>query len=1241
MAAMNAGFAALALPDRQVVESWLFAFDRGWHDSRLAEAVRALPPPGSPLRFAALVEMVKIDLERQWQQGRPVCLEDYLRAYPELGTGDTAPADLIAKEYEVRQQSGAVPQLTAFLHRFPGRAEQLRPLLEHARENGTDSGHGAKATPPSGPGRATVIDPAGSPDFPTRIGRYMIRKRLGQGGMGSVYLARDTELDRDVAVKVIRPEGWELLSPQERQGVSARFVAEAQAAARLEHEHIVKVYEVGEADGRPFYAMRYVDGQSLHDLLRVGPLNARRAAGYLEQVGRAVHEAHQHGILHRDLKPHNILVDARNDRALVADFGLAKQLPAADGQIHGDPTRTGEVMGSPPYMSPEQAQSSARVTVASEVYSLGATLYALLTGRPPFQAETAVLTLHQVLHEEPAPPRQLQPSIPRDLETICLKCLHKEPAKRYASAEALANDLRRFLNGEPISARPVGRVERLCRWVRGNPGLAAAGLVAITAVLALALGSLWHIKQDARRATAEALRSARDQHRRDLAVQAVQLALDQAGEAREALQQRLRRPGGVFELLSRPESWEAHITIAQARLRNAQDRMADLGAGAAAELADRATALQALLGQDEKDRHIAGRLEAIRMSRAALVNGKFDLRNAAADYPKAFAAAGLAVREETAQTTAARIAVSPIKEQLVAALDDWAWVAFRLGRADLCARVLAVARQAAPDPQWGDRLRRISLWRDPRALIDLAKTMPAAGMSPHLLGVVGNLLPEGSAFAESWWRQAQGRCPDDFWLNLGLGTALRKAKPVEAEAYYRAALAVRPGSAVIYCNLGVVLHEQKRLPEAVAAFRRAIDLDRRYALPYYNLGNGLFQDEKDLNGAVRQYRRALELDPDFAAAHYNLGVALRAKGDQDGARHHFEKAIALDPDDALAHNNLGNILRETGDVDAAILHLRKAIQLDPNFAQAHFNLGLVLQQKNDLDGAIRQCETAVALDPTDAEAHWNLGQYYVAQGEFEKALPILQRGSELLAKQESWRAVPSKLWVKRCEQLLALDQKGKAILDGKVRCRDSHELIAVARLCEDPKRHFATAADFYARAFAANAAAADDLAAQWRYRAASCAIRAAAGQGRDAGKLDEEGKARLRQLALAWLRADLARYAKQRQEGNAERARRAVQRLSGWHQDGDLASIRDAKELAKLPETERRAWERLWTEVRQLTMPSAPAPREPGGGNGARDQAEEPTKPPMMAALPALGRRDRRIIECDCYVRPSLARGPS
>jgi tRNA A-37 threonylcarbamoyl transferase component Bud32/tetratricopeptide (TPR) repeat protein len=368
---------------------------------------------------------------------------------------------------------------------------------------------------PFGPGVARPV-PA--------IPGYHIECELGHGGMGVVYKARQDGLNRTVALKMV------LGGSHARSEDLIRFLAEAEIAARLQHQGIAQIFDSGRIDGLPFFTMEYVDGGSLADRLRAGVPPAADAARIGLQLAEAVAHAHAAGVIHRDLKPSNILL-AADGTPKVTDFGLAKRLEAGDGV-----TRTGHVLGTPSYMPPEQARGDFKaVGPAGDVYSLGAILYELLTGRPPFRSDSPTNTLALVLDSPPPRPRALNPAVPRDLETVALKCLEKEPAKRYPSADALADDLRRFLDGRAILARRVSAFEKLRRWARRSPAVAAllaAVFGLLTAVAAVAVVAALRIDEARRRADANAA-AARDALERAEAARAA-AATEAARAAREA-----------------------------------------------------------------------------------------------------------------------------------------------------------------------------------------------------------------------------------------------------------------------------------------------------------------------------------------------------------------------------------------------------------------------------------------------------------------------------------------------------------------------------------------------------------------------------------------------------------------------------------------------------------------------------------------------------------------------------------
>jgi tetratricopeptide (TPR) repeat protein len=436
-----------------------------WQQGQRPDVHRLLAESGD-LRPQQVAAILAVDLRERWRAGERVAVEDYLRAYPAVQADVEAALELVYGEVLLRDERGEAPAPDEYLRRFPQYSARLQEQFQL---------HQALAMRPAlGAGAVTVLaDGLATGAAETRalpaVPGYEVLGELGRGGMGVVFRARQTSLNRIVALKMLL--AGRLASAAEAQ----RFRSEALAVARLQHPNVVQIHEVGEHQGHPYFALEFVAGGSLADRLCGGPLPPRLAAELLETLARAVQVAHENGVVHRDLKPANILLSAEGTPK-IADFGLAKRLDAQTAA-----TQTGTVLGTPAYMAPEQAGGKVReVGPAADVWALGALLYECLTGRPPFSGPTPTDTLLRVLSDEPPPPRKLNPAVPRDLETIALKCLRKQSHRRYASAAELADDLRRFLQGEPIRARPRSLAERL--WHRRRR-LRATGLALLVLVL--------------------------------------------------------------------------------------------------------------------------------------------------------------------------------------------------------------------------------------------------------------------------------------------------------------------------------------------------------------------------------------------------------------------------------------------------------------------------------------------------------------------------------------------------------------------------------------------------------------------------------------------------------------------------------------------------------------------------------------------------------------------------------------
>jgi serine/threonine protein kinase len=449
------------------------------------------------LPASEVVAVLLVDQRQRWQMGERLPAESYLRRFPSLEADTEAVVELAYGEYLLREERGERPALEEYLWRFPEHAERLRQqvelhhLLQPASEVSAEASSVTGAAAPTTPEQEATV--SGMPLVPG----YEVLRELGRGGMGVVYLARQVPLNRVVALKMI------LAGAHAAEGDRRRFLAEAEAIAQVLHPGIVQVYDYGTCNDWPYFSLEFCDGGSLAARLADGPLSPRQAAQLVEQVARAVQAAHERGIIHRDLKPANVLLasacrfafaesDAANAKRQaeagdnfipkVTDFGLARRVEAGSGL-----TATGAVVGTPSYMAPEQAQGLKDIGPAADVYALGAILYECLSSRPPFKAATTLETLVQVLNDEPPPLRRLNPAVPRDLETICHKCLHRDPARRYGSAAKLADDLQRFLEDRPIRARRVGLSERALKWRRRHP---VTTLLVGATLLVLLLGGI-------------------------------------------------------------------------------------------------------------------------------------------------------------------------------------------------------------------------------------------------------------------------------------------------------------------------------------------------------------------------------------------------------------------------------------------------------------------------------------------------------------------------------------------------------------------------------------------------------------------------------------------------------------------------------------------------------------------------------------------------------------------------------
>jgi eukaryotic-like serine/threonine-protein kinase len=889
-----------------------------------------------------------------------------------------------ADDFVERQKRGERPDVEEHVARYPQAAGLLRKVLASLRVLDLSAG-GARADKP-----ASSEDPV-----PGVLGDFRLLREVGRGGMGVVYEAEQISLGRRVALKVLPFAA----TMDERQ--LQRFHNEARAAAALDHPHIVPVYGVGCDRGVHFYAMRFIDGQPLSALLapgsrtpsttawRRGPAGSDRPGGepqdqdaagvapppqteaavptlpvgggkeWHREVARlgieaaeALEHAHSLGVVHRDVKPGNLLIDGQG-KLYVTDFGLAR---TADAGL----TLSGDLVGTLRYMSPEQALARHDlVDHRTDVYSLGATLYELLTGRPAVDGKDRQEILQKILAEEPLPPRRHERSIPRDLETVVLKALAKEPQRRYATAKELAEDLRRHLENMPVRARRPGLGERVAKWSRRHRTLvwsAAAGLLVALVTLGGSVG--WVLRDEAaRQAEAERVVSA---------------TVEEA------------------EGLARQKRWPQALQMAER---------------AASELAGRRVPEE--LGRRVRriltDTRMVAKLEAAYMAKIEGEDWAFGCAEGESGYRDAFSWYGLLPEQLGVEQAARQIQGRLIQAELVAALDDWALLLRSFGGEGSRGwrHLLAVAGAADPDG-WRKDVRDAIKRPDVDAVRRLAGLAHRQEVPAPTVVLLGDALRQAKAVEEAagLLREAQRRHPADLWVNTRLAVtlhALAATRPEhrdEAIGFLRAAVALRPDSPTAHNNLGVALTVRGSVDEAILSYRKAIRLREDFSPAHLNLGNA-FQMKGQLDEAIACYRQAIRLKGGYALAHNNLGVALHEKGQLDEAIASYRQAIQLEPGLAAAHKNLGKALQATGQLMGAVAAYRQAIRLRHDVPSAHNNLGDALEAQGRLDEAIASYREAIRLKRDYFAAHNNLGIALHKKGQLDEAITAYREAVRL------------------------------------------------------------------------------------------------------------------------------------------------------------------------------------------------------------------------------------------------------
>jgi eukaryotic-like serine/threonine-protein kinase len=828
---------------------------------------------------------------------------------------------------------------------------------------------------------------------------YDILEELGRGGMGVVYKARHHGLQRMVALKMV------LAGVHVGPVGLARFRAEAEAAAKLSHPNIVQIYETGECDGLPFFSLELVDGGNLDQKMRDSPTTPRAAAQITETLARTIAVAHERGIIHRDLKPANILLAkvssqsttlrsrdfdshaslpsdhwSRNTVPKITDFGLAKQFEDDSSQ-----TRTGTILGTPSYMPPEQASGKNRqLGPPADIYSLGAILYELLVGRPPFRAGNPFDTIRQVIEQEPVPPRQLEPRVPLDLETICLKCLEKQPVRRYASALALADDLSRFIEGHPILARPTPLWERAWKWGRRRKAVVALLAVSTMAVVSMVLMVVWHnvslrskldVAITEERRAREREQGALEERRLTLLEQEGQKLYDSArvavaakdwSTARLDLEKALTTIGSEARLKSLREPAEVLLKEVQQELRAEAERRASRGRFQSfASLRDEAQFLGTLYtGMD-----LAANLQAARaaVQKALAVYGVRGAEDARPEFDgylddaqKAELLADcsqllLILAETDAQSATGQKPVE--KEQHLRKALTELEQARRLGAPS---RVYHLRRA-----------RYLNLLGDAAEAAraeESARETAVVGVADYFL--VGDELYRRERFDEASkaFDQVLERKPNHFWAQyLNALCLLRQQRPAEARALLGACLAQRSDFAWVYLLRGFAQEELQAWAAADSDFQKAahmpLDDNSRYVLLVHR---GVLRVRTNrMDDAIAELSAAVKLKPKAYQAFVNLAEAYRLLNQRDRALEQLQTAVQLQPGLAHLHRLVALLYLERDEPDLALMSFDRAIEREspssPYLVDDHIGRGRLLLRIGKNAEALASFDAALAL----------------------------------------------------------------------------------------------------------------------------------------------------------------------------------------------------------------------------------------------------------------------------------------